>query len=191
MENMSNEDAHRLSEVICCIFLYKLMNEKITLGQLATIENRVVKAIKQGQKNDSEKKQLTEDLTNTVGTSLGFVNALSDDGNISIQIESIVSFICGDEDDDSDESAEEETDDSGLSFEEFNMLTLFAITLFASIIPISDFQKLSKEIYIFQIPEDDHDFLHTETIRLISTIGYSLLADDPDDGKIFNFFSKN
>lgn len=112
-----------------------------------------------------------------------------EEGNVSIQIEDIVSFICDYEDDDDD--SEEETQETGLTFEELNMLTLFSITFFASTISISDFQKLSKDIFVFQVAEDDHDFLHTEMVRLISTIGYSLLADDPDDGIIFNFFSKN
>ncbi len=181
---MQKTEEQRLVEIICCIFVYKIMTEKITIYQLADIENELKKMI---SKTYIKREQFVLNVAESVGTCVGFVTALLGDSESHERVPSIKSFICNEYLD--NDSAEDDSD--YFSTEDVSNLAIFSICLFAKIIPVSEFSSLSNTIHLFKEDFDDVENIDSEIIRLISTIGYSILSGELNDDLIMNFFSKN
>lgn len=185
----SNLDHELLIQLICCIFLHRLTTQRITIHQMAIVTEKLESIIKSNpEKTIKEREDLCLNILNSTSMCVGFINAvLGEESSNTSKIDSIAEFIFGDEDFDpvipNSEGA------PALSEAELALLALFAVSLFAITIPIAEFSEILKDLLLFYEEADSSEY-KTEIIRLISTIGYSiLLGEAGEDTKLF--FSLN
>ncbi len=158
----------RTYELLCCIFIYKLMKDGITIYDISIIEDKVFKALDKSIDLKGFKDDLLSAVTQAIAVAADFSDSSHQD-----KIDAINLLVC------------ENNKELSLSQKELSALAFFSICMFAKIIPVSEYSKISSDITVFQ--NTDVFILHEEIVSLIKKHGHVTLLEKNDDDINFSF----